>query len=172
MEAQELQEHAEHAHHAGEKGIGLTTAVVGVLMAVATMLGHRAHTREVVLQTEVNDKWGYYQAKNIRSHMYAADAKLAKLMPNGETLVEDFAKDSEKQKKDAEEIRKDAEKLTEETHLMEHKANFFDFSELAMVISVVLCSIALLSENKMFWKLSFITTLVGVGLGIWGLMLH
>src|SRR5207248_11550822 len=58
MESHEIQEQAEHAHHAGEKGIGLTTAIVAVLLAVATLLSHRSHTEEIKLQTQTNDQWG------------------------------------------------------------------------------------------------------------------
>jgi hypothetical protein len=46
---EELKEGAEHAHSSGERGIGLTMAIVAVLLALATLLGHRAHTEEVVI---------------------------------------------------------------------------------------------------------------------------
>src|SRR5262245_4990479 len=111
MNVEELKEGAEQAHHQGQKTIGLTMAIVAVLLAIAALLSHRAHTKEVVLQTKVNDGWSYYQAKNIRSHMYAADAKLASMLPNGKDLAADFLKDSDKQKKEADEIRKEAETL-------------------------------------------------------------
>src|SRR5260370_32607235 len=81
MEPQEIQEQAEHAHHSGQKGIGLTTSIVAVLLAVATLLGHRRHTEEGILRTEANDQWAYYQAKKIRAHVYEADPQLAKLSP-------------------------------------------------------------------------------------------
>lgn len=168
MNVEEIQEGAEHAHQHREKKIGLTMAIVAVLLAVATLLSHRAHTEEVVLQTKVNDQWGYYQAKNIRSHMYAADAKLAGLMTNGKDLAGDFTKDSDKQKKDAEEIRKEAETLDKDTKLIEHRANYYDASELCLEISIVLCSIALLAEMKLFWQLSFISTIIGVAVALWG----
>jgi len=79
MNVEELKEGAEHAHHKGEKNIGLTMAIVAVLLAIATMLGHRAHTEEVKLQTKVNDGWGFYQAKHGRAHDYgrAAEDELA-----------------------------------------------------------------------------------------------
>src|SRR5437588_2002021 len=51
---EELKEGAEHAHQSGEKKLGLTMAIVAVLLAIATLLGHRAHTEEVVLQGERN----------------------------------------------------------------------------------------------------------------------
>src|SRR6266849_6208411 len=68
-ELQELREHAEHAHHNPSlAAVSLTMAVLAVLVAVASLLGHRAHTEEVVLQTQWADKWAQYQAKSIREH--------------------------------------------------------------------------------------------------------
>jgi hypothetical protein len=68
-ELTELQEHAEHAKHDPSLApVSLTMAVLAVLVAVVTLLGHRAHTEEVVLQAKSSDQWAYYQAKNIRRH--------------------------------------------------------------------------------------------------------
>ena len=50
-ELQELHEHAEHAHHNPSLApVSLTMAVLAVLVAVASLLGHRAHTEEVILE--------------------------------------------------------------------------------------------------------------------------
>src|SRR5580658_8772348 len=63
-ELQELQEHAEHAQHEKPLAmVSLTMAVLAVLVACVTLMGHRAHTEEVVLQNKVSDEWNYYQAK-------------------------------------------------------------------------------------------------------------
>src|SRR6202521_5850710 len=68
-ELTELQEHAEHAKHDPTLApISVTMAVLAVLVAVASLLGHRAHTEEVVLQAKSSDQWAFYQAKNIRRH--------------------------------------------------------------------------------------------------------
>ena len=41
-------------------------AILAVLVATVTLLGHRAHTEEILLQTKATDQWNYYQAKNMR----------------------------------------------------------------------------------------------------------
>src|SRR5215472_10959903 len=87
MEPHELQEETEHARHSGQKTVGLTMAIVAVLLAIATLLGHRTHTEEVKLQTQVNDQWGFYQAKHSRAHEYGAMAELAALLPNGRDVA-------------------------------------------------------------------------------------
>src|ERR1700748_2620996 len=68
-ELQELHEHAEHAReHPDLAPVTITMAIVAVLVATVSLLGHRAHTEEVILQNKVSDQWAYYQAKNIRRH--------------------------------------------------------------------------------------------------------
>lgn len=184
MDTHELQEHTEHAHHSGQKAVGLTTAIVAVLLAVITLLSHRSHTEEVVLKGDANDKWAYYQAKNVRVHMYEADAKLAALLPEGKELASEFLEDAKVErdgapakggkaaKEGADKIQEEARERDAETNLEGHRANYYDGAELFLEISIVLCSIALLTENKMYWKLSFISTVVGVAVALWGLLLH
>ena len=68
-EAQELREAAEKAREDSSlAAVSLTMAVLAVFVAVVSLLGHRAHTEEVVLQAKSSDQWAYYQAKNIRQH--------------------------------------------------------------------------------------------------------
>jgi hypothetical protein len=102
MEPQEVQENAEHAHHAGQKVVGLTTSIVAALLAMATLLGERSHTEEVLLRGEANDQWAYYQAKKIRSHIYEADAQVAKLSGEaGKEVATELVKKSAKYDADA-----------------------------------------------------------------------
>jgi hypothetical protein len=68
-ELQELHEHAEHAReHPDLAPVTLTMAVLAVFVATVSLLGHRAHTEEILLRNKVTDQWGYFQAKNIRRH--------------------------------------------------------------------------------------------------------
>jgi len=172
MEAQELKEELEKAKRPEERKIGLTMAIVAVLLALATMLGHRSHTEEVLIQTKANDQWAYYQAKNVRSHMYEADAQLAGVTANGQKLAEDFHNRAGEQKKDAEEIRHKAEELENETNAASRRANQFDTAEIFLEIAIVLCSIALLTDLRGFWLFSFVFTAIGVVFMARGLISH
>ena len=90
---EELKEGAEHAHQSGEKGIGLTMAIVAVLLAIATLMGHRTHTEEGLIQGKIVDEWNFYQAKHSRAHEYGAMAEVAALLPNGKDLaLKDYKK--------------------------------------------------------------------------------
>jgi hypothetical protein len=233
MNPEELGEQTEHAHHTGQKAIGLTTAVTAVLLAVATLLGHRAHTEEIKLQTKVNDQWSFYQAKHQRAHDYGKDAEiesaagnhdlaieflkisldeecgfpvegncqaprvkqspiLQKLMAElktpsgnsgasekgpaeqaGEAKSGDATKNGaagahEKPAKEgavregAVKIQDRAREMEQETEVITRRADHYDSAELFLEVSIVLCSIALLAENKLYWKLSFVSTVLGI----------
>src|SRR5271156_6838126 len=70
-ELMELKENAEHGSEERSLApVTLTMAVLAVLVAAVTLLGHRADTEEVLLQTRSADQWAYYQAKEIRRRNY------------------------------------------------------------------------------------------------------
>jgi hypothetical protein len=182
MNVEELKEGAEHAHESGQKSIGLTMAIVAVLLAVATLLGHRAHTEEVVIQGERNTLWVNYDAKRTDARVYDAEAKMAALLANGQELAAELkekakieregepAKNGAAAKDGTDKIREHAQEKDAELKLTQQRAGFYDAAELFLEVSIVLCSIALLAEIKLFWKFSFITTGLGVGLVLWGLL--
>lgn len=184
MNVEELKESTEHAQHSGQKGIGLTMAIVAVLLAVATLLSHRAHTEEIKLQTKVNDEWSFYQAKHGRYYEFAINSRLAALNSNGHDLAVDWEKKSKEEeegvpardgkpaKDGAAQIREKAEEMEKETELIARRADHYDSAELFLEISIVLCSIALLAEAKLYWRLSFISTAVGIGVAGWGWFLR
>jgi len=241
---EELKEGAEHAHQSGEKGIGLTMAIAAVLLAIATLMGHRTHTEEGLIQGKIVDEWNFYQAKHSRAHEYGAMAEVAALLPNGKDLAlkdykksldeecgtppehgcsspardsailrplltPDSASDSKEEKKEQEKpanpesaakdaskehgkeanptkeqhenkasghkpgavnIQESAKEMERERDIVERRANYYDGAELFLEISIVLCSIALLAEAKLFWKLSFVTTILGIGVALFGFL--
>lgn len=162
MEPEEIKELSEKAKEAGQKTIGLTMAIIAVLLAVATMLGHRTHTEEVLIQTKANDQWAFYQAKNIRSHMYEANSEMASLIKEDASVAESFRKKAEDQKQGAEVIRVKAENLESEVETTTRRAGRFDASEIFLEIAIVLCSITLLTGTRSYWRLSFISSAIGI----------
>jgi hypothetical protein len=173
MEPQELQEEAEHAHHSGQRGIGLTTSIVAVLLAIATLLGHRSHTEEILLRGQANDKWAEEQAKKIRAHIYEGDELLAKLSGEpGKEVAADLEKNRAKYDAQAEDLVKEAREIEAEQKLVSRRADRFDLSELFLEISIIFCSIALLTEMRLFWKVSFVTTILGLAAIAWGFLLR
>src|SRR3974390_3887119 len=130
-ELSELKERAEKAFE--EKGlapVSLTMAVVAVLVATVSLLGHRAHTEEILLQNKVTDTWAYYQAKNLRrNNLEALDQLLGAIEgknEKAEQVAKRFEHDIEKYGEDKEEIQKEAHKLEAELAYEGRRANRFD----------------------------------------------
>src|SRR5580704_14538659 len=62
-ELTELHERAEQGRERPDMApITLTMAVLAVLVAAVSLMGHRTHTEEIILQNKVTDQWAYYQA--------------------------------------------------------------------------------------------------------------
>lgn len=184
MNPEELTEKAEHAHHAGQKAIGLTTAITAVLLAVATLLGHRAHTEEVVLQGDRNTQWVNFDTKRMQRTLHEDLAILSAAIPEAREKATEFkekarleregepAKGGAPAKEGTEKIREKAQELDAEMKLTQRRADFYDSSELFLEISIVLCSISLLAENRLYWRLSFATTAIGMAVAAYGFVLH
>ncbi len=44
-------------------------AILAVLVAALSLLSHRAHTEQLLLQTQATNQWAYYLAKDIRGFL-------------------------------------------------------------------------------------------------------
>jgi hypothetical protein len=172
METQELLEEVEKVHSKRDRAVGVTMAIVAAFLASVTLAGHRLHTEEVVLQTRAADGWAYYQAKDGRYHMYAADAKLAGLIGSsqGPALAEAWSRKAEEEHQQAEAIRQATERLDEETQAAARRATLFDGAEICLEVAIVLCSISLLTGTLFFWRVSFVGTAIGVAVAAFGFL--
>src|SRR5258707_9694612 len=122
-ELQELREHAEHAKHDPSLApVTLTMAVVAVLVATVSLLGHRTHTEEIILQNKVTDQWGYYQAKNIRRHTDELFADLTSVVASKDAeavakLHDKYAAEADRYKDEQKELDSKARELEKDAEL-------------------------------------------------------
>src|SRR5271155_405432 len=121
--ADELQGLREHAEKAREDrslaAVSLTMAVLAVCVAVVSLLGHRAHTEEVVLQAKASDQWAYYQAKTIREHEDVLFTDMVAVAGTKDAAAaskagEKYAEEAERYKHDKEGIQEQARDLERE----------------------------------------------------------
>jgi hypothetical protein len=167
-ELHELHEQAEHAReHPDLAPITLTMAVLAVLVATVSLLGHRTHTEEIILQNKVTDQWSYYQAKDIRLHTAEAFADLAGVVDTKDAaaaakLQEKIRAEAEHYKEDKKELMAKAKELEEEFALTNRKADRFDLGEVFLEIALVITSITLLSGRRIFWHLGLLLAVAGL----------
>jgi len=177
-ELQELQENAEHAqHHPDLAPVSLTMAVLAVLVAVVSLLGHRAHTEEVVLQAKASDQWAYYQAKNIRQHEdeLFADLSASVASKDADAMAkfrDKSTQEGERYKHEKGEIQDKARELENEVAMERKRADRYDLAEVFLEIGLVITSITLLSGKRIFWYLGIVLAVVGVVIAVTGASIH
>jgi Domain of unknown function (DUF4337) len=147
--------------------VAVTMSILAVLVAIATLLGHRASVEELVFQTQASDHWAYFQAKNIRSHEVQSVADiLGALTPvekeKTEALRGKYLKEVERYEMDKDEISEQAKELEKERDLAGHREDRFDAGEVILEIGLIVCSLTLLTNKRIFW-------FAGIGLGAVGL---
>ena len=175
-EMDELKEAAEHGReHASLAPVSVTMAILAVLVAIAALLGHRAHTEEVLLQNKATDQWAYYQAKNIRRHTMEQFDQLLKIVPvkdaaAAQSLLEKNEAAIEKSTGEQEKIQEEAKALEGEVALFEHRANRYDLGETLLEVGLVICSITLLTGRRLYWLTGILFGAIGVAVTALGLI--
>ena len=161
-EIQELQEQAEEgSHHPSLAPVTVTMAILAVLVAAVSLLGHRAHTEELLLQTKSTDQWAYYQAKDIRRHTYELflDETSVFSLQNSEQvdkLKEKYAKEVERYRDEMKDIEAEAKKAEDEVRVQQRRADRFDLGEVMLEAALVICSITLLTRKRIFWGMGLV----------------
>jgi Domain of unknown function (DUF4337) len=182
-ELQEGVELPEPEHYEGRQEyrytlpVSLTISILAVLVAGATLLGHRAHTEELLRQSQATDQWAYYQAKNIRLHeMQGIVDLLGALAPQErkETaeVRDKYVKEIQRYEGDKDDIGEKAREFEKERDLITRRANRFDGAEGLLAMGLVICSTTLLTKRRAFWIGGAVVGLLGVVLALTGFFLH
>jgi len=173
----ELPEHDHHDKHPLTIPVSVTMSILAVIAAMVTLLGHRAHTEELLLQAQATDQWAYYQAKNIRLHeMEAVADMVGTLAPQDKEKAaqvhEKYIKEVERYKSDKETIGDKAKEVEAERDLVGRRGDRFDGGEAFLEVGLVICSLTLLTKRRYFWFTGMFFCALGVLTAITGFLLH
>lgn len=167
MEANEINEFVEGLEKGGEAhqyAVSFSISVLAVLVALATVLSHRAHTEAVLQQARATDEWNLYQAKKIRQSNIATTSDLLRVLAPGSTAaattLEDYRKHTAKWDDDLKESDEKAREYEADVVKAEHRAGRYDSGEALLQIAVVLSSVTLLTRQRVYWLFGL---LVGAG---------
>ena len=169
--------HEMHQEYRYTLPVSLTISILAVLVAGAALLSHRAHTEELLRQSQATDQWAYYQAKNIRWHEVQSVADLlGALAPQDKektaAVREKYLKEVERYEGDKDEISDKAKELEKERDLISRRADRYDGGEALLEVGLVICSITLLTKRRAFWLAGMIVGALGVTMAATGLFLH
>ena len=177
-ELAELQEHAEQgAHQRSLAPVTVTMAILAVLVAAVSLLGHRAHTEEIILQTKATDQWAYYQAKEIRRRSYEVllDQLTVFSLQNTDAvdkLKDKYSRELDRYRQDQKDIESEARKAEQDVAVQERRANRFDLGEVMLEAALVISSITLLTRKRIYWAAGLILGVLGLAIGAAGFLIH
>ena len=160
-----------HAENPEQKRVGIFIAVLAVIMAIISAATNQQANEIIVKEVKASNGFAWYQAKRQRS--YANELELQRIeFSLAGTPAEAQRKLLEAQK--AKLTSKNAEYETENKGILDtakgdqtaattasHRHHWFEFSEICLHIAVVLCSLVLLTEQKIFLRLGIVVTLAG-----------
>ena len=170
-------------HHEGGHGedpmgkkVGILAAVFAVLLAITTILSHRAHTESVIKKSTENDTWALYQAKKIKLHNFEiAHDEISLVTPQTEAskkMLENYSVGIEKYDKESEENKKEANNLKSEVSHIESFAFFYDLGEGLLEIALVMSSLYFIAKSKLFPTIGVLAGITGLAFAAYGLLLQ
>ena len=157
--------------------VAVTLAILAVLVAMATLMGHRAATEELLLETQASDQWAFFQAKNIRLHEMQGVADILGTVQSvdkerTEAMREQYLKDVERYDKEKDEISEKAKELENERALVAKREARYDAAEVILEIALIICSLTLLTRKRFFWFAGILVGVAGLAVGLSGFLIR
>jgi len=155
-----------------ERKVALSIAIIAVILAVFSTLGDHAKTSAIILTNQASDQWSFYQAKSIKEHLVETETKLLKAISKETGISNEINTTAQKKyEEELKEIKQKAEELTEEARHETTMTQRSDIAALIIQVSIVLCSIAILSRWKRIWHIGLATSLIGIVFGVVSLLI-
>ncbi|HWZ51809.1 MAG TPA: DUF4337 domain-containing protein [Granulicella sp.] len=180
MEPTEIHEFSQQMKEAGESPlthISLAISILAVLVAMVTVLGHRAHTGAVLMQSRAGDQWNEYQARKLRTENLQVTVDLLTLQPTNQPAATQKKLDDYRGKiaKWTAQLTGDQERARQFEAAVEHaeaQAARYDLGEALLQIAVVLSSITLLTRRSRYFYFGLSLGAAGLLVAASALFLH
>ena len=170
---------AEHPQNSHAKRMGLLIGILAACLAISEMGEKSAQNDYIAKQIQLNDTWGFYQAKAIKAEIAAGEAKtlaaLARLnndpaLDRAATAAQQRAVKnlSDKTNRDGKaELRQQAEIQTRERNHYLHLYHLLELAVGALQIAIVLASVSVITEIKSFgWVSMGLGAIAFIGAGL------
>lgn len=155
--------------------VAITTSIIAVFLAISSIMGNNADNDSILLRSQANDQWAYYQSKSMKQHMYETNSELLALELKKPGLPESYTTEAEKtlqnyqdkaRKYDVEkdEIKAKAEENEKLASHAGDQGDKYDLAEAFYQIAIILSAICLIAKNKPLWILSIILGVIAVGI--------
>ena len=155
---EEVEDAVEKREKKGGMAIAISTALMAVFAAMASLLAGHHSDEAVIEQIHASDQWAYYQAKGIKDEILS-------LSNNPEKEAK-----SAKYKSEQAEIQKKAKESEEASaNHLEHHAILARAVTLFQ-ISIAISAIAILTRKRLLWFISLGISCIGVFFFVTGIL--
>jgi len=130
-----------------KKRAAIVVTIFAALLAISTLLGGSNSSKILGNTIAANNQWAWYQAKNVRSVIYATTADTTK-----GSLSEHYREEARRMKVDMDDLAAKAKALEVERDLAKAKAPYFTYAGSLLQIGIVLSTAAILAvAMPLFW---------------------
>ena len=143
----------------------ITISVFALLLAINGMIGGSNSGKVLSKTIESNNLWAWYQAKNVRASIYAVAAE------QGGKSANTFDKQALRLREDMEDISQKAKAAENDRDSAKNRSPWFSYAGMALQLSIVLSSAAILAVMMPLLYGSVAVGAVGLSFMIYAMVL-
>ena len=161
------------APDAWTKWVALSTTLLAVCAAFATLKGGSFSTKTQLATVSASNKWSYYQAKSLKETARDTESTIIKVIeasastPEAKAIarkaIDKADEEIKRYKGEKAEIMKDAVYLDAEAAYSQARGGNFGLAIMFLQIAIMLSAIAALMKKQSFWIVGLCAGAIGVG---------
>lgn len=161
------------APDAWTKWVALTTTLLAVCAAFATLKGGSFSTKTQLATVKASNRWGHYQAKSLKETAYATESTIIKALESSLTApeskkiagkaIEKADEEIKRYKAEKAEIMEEATYLDADAAYCQERGGNFGLAIMFLQIAIMLSAIAALMKKQSFWIVGLCAGAIGVG---------
>jgi len=149
--------------------IALTSALIAVLAAVASMLSEHQANEAMLSQLKASDQWSYYQAKGIKHNM--VDTQIVVLESLGykdQKKLDEMKAARDKYKSDQDDISKEATQEQKDSQKALKSHSSLSYAVTFLQVAIGISAISALTRRRWLWITSLFVAAGGLAFLTWG----
>jgi len=146
--------------------IGLSTAILSTLAAIAAMQGGYFANEGMLAQIKSSNQWSLFQAKSTKRHIEESTVTL--LQSFQKPVPEKTTNELDKLNREQQEIQEEAQKLQIEAAEDLQRHELFARSVAALQVGISMGAIAALTRKRMVWYVGLGIATIGIGFMVAG----
>ncbi|MCX6920268.1 MAG: DUF4337 domain-containing protein [Verrucomicrobia bacterium] len=161
------------AADAWTKWVALSTTLLAVCAAFATLKGGSYSTKTQLANVSASNKWSYFQSKSLKETARDTESTIIKVIEASATnpeakaiarkAIEKADDEIKRYKIEKAEIMKEAQFLDAEAAYSQARGGNFGLAIMFLQIAIMLSAISALMKKKSFWIVGLCAGAIGVG---------